>query len=87
MNKDIRILVASDVKGDAELVCQLPREEFGNVMGSTHAQRVVHDFEQHRPEVLVLAFNSLEKAERYYLGLYRLSTLAHGMVHRACRWR
>lgn len=82
MSKDTRILVASDVRGDADLVCKLLREEFGNVMGSTHAQRAVHDFEQHRPEVLVLAFNSLEKSERYYLGLYRLSTLAHGMVHR-----
>jgi CheY-like chemotaxis protein len=42
----------------------------------------VADFEKHRPDVLVLAFNSLEKAERYYLGLYRLGRQVHGIPHR-----
>lgn len=39
---------------------------------STDAERCLPDFERHAPEVLVLAFNRLEKAQRYCLGLYRL---------------
>jgi CheY-like chemotaxis protein len=32
--------------------------------------------------VLILAFDTLEKAERYYLGLYRLSSVVHALPHR-----
>jgi len=32
--------------------------------------------------VLILAFDGLERAERYYLGLYRLSSLVHALPHR-----
>jgi hypothetical protein len=37
----------------------------------------MQDFESHRPDVLILAFKTLEKSERYYLGLYRLSKVVH----------
>lgn len=77
-----RILVATDVATDAELVRRLLANEFEQVYISTIADRAVADFEKHRPDVLVLAFNELEKAERYYLGLYRLSRLVHAMPHR-----
>ena len=77
-----RILVATDVVGDADLVKKLLRDEFDNVVGSSNPDRVVADFEQHRPEVLILAFKTLEKSERYYLSLYRLGTLVHGLPHR-----
>ncbi|MDP2868791.1 response regulator [Methyloversatilis sp.] len=77
-----RILVASDVVSDAELVRKLLRDEFEKISLSTDADRSVEDFERFKPDVLVLAFNSLEKAERYYLGLYRLSTAVHGLPHR-----
>jgi CheY-like chemotaxis protein len=76
------ILVATDVATDAELVRELLEGEFERVHVSTVAERAVADFEKHRPGVLVLAFNELEKAERYYLGLYRLSKAVHAMPHR-----
>lgn len=82
MKPDHRILVATDVSSDAELVQRLLSDEFENVFASTNPERAVQEFEKHRPEVLILAFNSLEKAERYYLGLYRLSTLVHALPHR-----
>ncbi len=55
-------------------------DEYENVFTSTDPDATVQDFESHRPDVLVLAFNSLEKSERYYLGLYRLSS-ALSAVH------
>lgn len=82
VNREARILVATEIVVDAQLVRRLLSDEFDNVSISTDPERAVHDFERHKPEVLILAFNSLEKAERYYLGLYRLSTQIHTMQHR-----
>lgn len=75
------ILVASDVAADANLVRKLLGSEFEQVHVSTNADSFVQDFEARKPEVLVLAFNTLQKAEQYYLGLYRLSKLVHVTPH------
>lgn len=82
MKGKARILVATDVVGDADLVKKLLRDEFDDVVGSIDPDRAVDDFDKQQPEVLILAFNGLEKAERYYLGLYRKSTLVHTLPHR-----
>ncbi|MDO8960406.1 MAG: response regulator [Rhodocyclaceae bacterium] len=76
------ILVASDNVPDAGLVKKHLEEEFAKVATSTNADAAAKDFERHRPDVLVLAFDNLEKAERYYLGLYRLCPLVQQHVHR-----
>lgn len=82
MNADPRILVATASVADADLIREQLSDEFENVVVSTNPEHAIEDFEKHRPEVLILAFNSLEKAERYYLGLYRLSSLIHALPHR-----
>ena len=65
MSESARILVASDDAGDAELVRRMLRKEFSQVHCSTDPARAVADFEAHRPQVLVLAFDTLERAERH----------------------
>jgi CheY-like chemotaxis protein len=80
--KDARILVATDVVADADLVKELLGDDFDHVVVSTDPDKAVDDFDSNRPDVLILAFNTLEKAERYYLGLYRLSTLVNAASHR-----
>lgn len=82
MTADARLMVATEVVADAELVRKLLEDEFDNVTLSIDPERAVKDFDKQRPEVLVLAFNTLEKAERYYLGLYRLSAMVHALPHR-----
>jgi CheY-like chemotaxis protein len=82
MSNDKRILIATDVTGDAALVHRLLQDEFDHVGESVDPDRAVHDFETQRPHVLILAFNSLAKAETYYLGLYRLGAAAHAVEHR-----
>lgn len=82
MSANAPILVATRAVADAELVAQLLREEFDNVHLSTKPEQAVQDFEQTRPAVLILAFDRLEEAERYYLGLYRFSAAAPGIAHR-----
>jgi CheY-like chemotaxis protein len=73
--------VATDVVADADQVKDLLRKEFDNVVVSIDPDRAIEDFEKHRPAVLVLAFDSLQKAERYYLGLYRRSGLVPTVPH------
>lgn len=77
-----RILIATDVVTDAALVRKLLAEEFHETRASTDPARAVTDFEAYKPDILILAFNGLGKAERYYLGLYRLGTLVHALPHR-----
>lgn len=80
--QDARILVVTDASSDADLVRRLLRDEFPQAQASTDSECFVADFERHRPQVLVLAFKTLEAAERYYLGLYRHSTLVNALPHR-----
>lgn len=76
------ILVASDNPSDATLVRSLLIGDFPNVLVTTSADRAVEDFERCQPAVIVLAFNTLEKSERFYLGLYRLSARIQMHPHR-----
>ena len=64
------------------MVKNLLNPEFDHVVTSTDPDKLAGDFVRHRPNVLVLAFNSLEKSERYYLGLYRLCKAVSQHPHR-----
>jgi PleD family two-component response regulator len=81
-NTTSSILIASDNSGDAEMVKNLLATEFSKIHVSTAPDKAVEDFELLQPDVLVLAFDTLEKAERYNLGLYRLSKKIHIHPHR-----
>jgi CheY-like chemotaxis protein len=80
--KHAAVLVASQSVADAELVGKLLQDEFHNIKLSTKAEFAVDDFEAHRPAVLILAFDTLDAAQRYYIGLYRMSTVVHETRHR-----
>lgn len=77
-----RILVATDNGDDARQIARQLGAVFEHVRTSTDADRTAQDFEDVRPAVLVLAFDNLEKAQRYYLGLYRHGGLIHEQPHR-----
>ena len=77
-----RILVVSDNVDDARQIQRHLNDDFTQVQLSTDANLSLQDFERHAPAVLVLAFDRLDKAERYYLGLYRLGSTAQQHPHR-----
>jgi len=77
-----RVMVATDNKDDANQILRQLKSQFEHVSPSTDPDRVVEDFELFKPDVLVLAFDSLDKAQRYYLGLYRLGHTVHQHPHR-----
>jgi DNA-binding response OmpR family regulator len=76
------ILVASDAQANADVVAELLSEEFDGVRSSWRPEAAVPDFEENPPQVLVLAFEDFEKAEVYYLGLYRHSQAIYKQAHR-----
>jgi CheY-like chemotaxis protein len=76
------VLVASGSVADAELVASILDDEFHNVLLSVKPEDAVEDFERHRPAVLILAFDTLDAAERYHADLSRLSALAHEVPYR-----
>ncbi|OAI12748.1 MULTISPECIES: response regulator [Methylomonas] len=82
MYNDENILVTSLVPAEAELVSTLLREEFNNVFISKAEDQFVADLEACKPKVIILAFDSLENAELYYLKMYRQSSLIHNLPHR-----
>lgn len=79
----LKVLVATDVAADAAQIARLLADHFEQIETSTIESHFIADFERVRPDVAVLAFTSLERAERYSLGLYRHSERIHTLPHRS----
>lgn len=80
--QEAKVLVASDNADDARQVQRQLKANFTHVQLSIDADRSLADFEQYAPAVLVLAFDRLDKAQRYYLGLYRQGGALQQHPHR-----
>lgn len=76
------ILVISDMVGDAELVQHLLAFEHSDVRISINPLRRAKEFDASRPSVVVLVFNSLERAERCHDDLKAQSEIARRGRHR-----
>jgi CheY-like chemotaxis protein len=77
-----RVLIATDSLAEAQQIEHLLEDHFTTLRSSTEPDRAVKDFDAYKPDVLVLAFDTLEKAQNYYLGLYRFSQILAGHAHR-----
>lgn len=77
-----KILVASDSVKSAETARNVLVDEFENICVSGAPDKHTEDFDAFEPDVLILAFESIASAERYYLGIHRLSSLPYAKPHR-----
>jgi CheY-like chemotaxis protein len=77
-----KVLVAGDDAREARQLVEILKNHFENVECSTDGDAAATEFEKHAPEIIVLAFKSLEQAERYYLGLHRFSQAIYQHPHR-----
>lgn len=82
MSSRTGLVVVTDVAPDADVVCRLLADEYGAARVSADPEDFDRNLDPEQALVLILAFRSLEEAERYYLGLYRRSTLIHTLPHR-----
>lgn len=76
------MLVAGDEAREARQLTELLKSHFDHVWSSTNADTAVTDFEEHAPDIIVMAFKTLEAAERYYLGLHRFGQSIYRRRHR-----
>ncbi|PKO65868.1 MAG: response regulator [Betaproteobacteria bacterium HGW-Betaproteobacteria-16] len=81
-HRDARVLVVGDNAADGEQVCAMLRDLYPHVEATTDAMTSDAVFDRVKPQVLVLAFKSLEACERFYLGLYRRSEVIQSLAHR-----
>lgn len=81
-HREARVLVVGDNAVDGEQVCAMLREMYPHVEATTDAMKSDAVFERIKPQVLVLAFKSVEACERFYLGLYRRSEVIQSLPHR-----
>lgn len=81
-HRDARVLVVGDNAADGEQVCAMLRDLYPHVEATTDAMTSDTVFDRVKPQVLVLAFKSLEACERFYLGLYRRSDVIQSLAHR-----
>lgn len=81
-HREARILVVGDNAVDGEQVCSMLRDRYPHVEATTDPMKSDAVFDRVRPQVLVLAFKSVEACERFYLGLYRRSDVIQSLMHR-----
>ena len=77
------ILIASDSSAEAEIVELVLKDDFDNIHITLDPAAAVQDVQRHRSVVLLLAFKDLQKAEDFYLGLYRHGNKLRPPKHRA----
>jgi CheY-like chemotaxis protein len=80
--KDASILIATDLLSDAEMVMSMLHQEFPRIAISSSAAKAAEDFDASQPDVLILAFSTLELAEQYYIDLYLVCQAIHAKPHR-----
>lgn len=66
-----QILIVSDTADELRAVHDLMTADLGGYWSSDNEAAGLQLFQEHRPSVLILAFQEIEKAERFYLMLYR----------------
>jgi CheY-like chemotaxis protein len=75
------VLIVSDVGTEGALVRSLLEGAFDEVLVANAPNATFEFFQKSRASVLVLAFRDLQKATRFYLGLYRRGAELHTPVH------
>lgn len=82
MNESARILIASDQRAEGESLRKVIEQDYPQTTLSFDVKRTTEDFDATRPDLVLLAFNRIEYAQRYYLGLYRFGSFVHTHPHR-----
>ncbi len=68
---DRQILIVSDTDDEVRTVRELLEHDYPDLLSANNEETGLQLFREHKPVLLVLVFKELEKAERFYLMLYR----------------
>ncbi|MEI6145956.1 MAG: response regulator [Methylococcales bacterium] len=78
----ISILIATDNSEQAQLIVAQLAKDYSDIVISIKSQSLINDFDKHQPDVLILAFANLAKAQEYYEALYESSNHITNCTHR-----
>jgi len=76
------ILIATDNAKDAQTIEWQLTKDYKNIFVSIRSNSPVKDFDDHKPNILILAFADMAKAEAYYIELYHSSSVIGSYPHR-----
>jgi CheY-like chemotaxis protein len=76
------ILIATDNAKDAQTIEWQLTKDYKKIFVSIRSNSPVKDFDDHKPNILILAFADMAKAEAYYIDLYHNSHLIGSYPHR-----
>ncbi|MGE0799271.1 MAG: response regulator, partial [Lautropia sp.] len=76
------VLLATDDRNDAEAVRKLLVGTVDSIAFSKSPDDAATDFSKHKPKIVLLAFDTIEKAKTYCLGLYRGAACTRDVPHR-----
>jgi CheY-like chemotaxis protein len=77
-----RVLIATDNPAEGVQVQRLLQPHFPHLSVTSDPDSALRDFEEFKPDVVVLAFDTIEKAQSYCLGLYRFGPRLQQHPHR-----
>ena len=76
------VLVVTDSREELEKLLHLLTPEFGSILNSDTESLAVSLFKKYHPTLLVLAFEEVAKAEKFYLSLYNLDQEIYRAPHK-----
>jgi CheY-like chemotaxis protein len=77
-----RVLIATANVSDGDQLSGALRDHFEFVAVSLELEHAARDFQAQQPDVLVLGFETIEEAQRYYLGMFRVAPALQLRPHR-----
>lgn len=78
---DRPVLIVSDTAEEVLNVRELLQRDCSNLFTADFVESGIQQFQERKPAVLVLAFQEMEKSERFYLMLYRKSAVIQQITH------
>ncbi len=78
---DRPVLVVSDAAEEVQNVRDLLQRDCASLLAADNDEEGIRLFQEKKPAVLVLAFQELERSERFYLMLYRKCAAMQEMTH------
>ena len=80
--KHIEILIVSDSKYELETLQQLLSPEYGHILQTTNENIAVRLFKEQHPALLILSYEQITKAEKFYMSLYEKDPEIYSAPHK-----
>lgn len=81
MDTETKILVVSDSKDELEIIVSIISDDYRNIETCLDDDKGIELFDKREPKIVLLCYEAIEHAERFYLGLFRNSEKINTTAH------